>query len=82
MVHCFVFGKSARTKMSPKLGCFFRDRMGVAGHSSFKRGSLLMKCQCLFRMLLIDCVVLSNGTTKGRMLECCCCCFLLIKSCF
>ena len=39
MIHCFVFGKSARTKMSPKLGCFFRDRMGVAGPEKTKKGT-------------------------------------------
>ena len=41
-----------------------------------------MRCQYLFRTVLIDCVVLSNGTKKRRMMECHCCCFLLIKSCF
>ena len=80
-IRCIVLGKSARIKISCKLGCFYRYRIGVAGHSCFNRG-LLTRCQYLFRMLLVDCVVLSNGTKKRRMMECCCCCFLPIKSCF
>ena len=58
-----MFGKSARIKISCKLGCFYIARIGVAGHSSFNRG-LLTRCQYLLRMLLMDCVVLSNGTKK------------------
>ena len=30
----------------------------------------------------MDCVVLSDGTKKGRMMEFHCCCFFLIKSYF
>ena len=58
-----MFGKSARIKISCQLGCFYRARIGVAGHGCFNWG-LLTRCQYLFRMLLIDCVVLSNGTKK------------------
>ena len=78
---CFVFGKSARMKISCKLGCFYRDRISVASQICFNRGKLT-RCQHLFRMLLMDCVALSDGTKKGRMMECHCCCFFLMKSCF
>ena len=44
VVHCFVFGKSARNKIFPYLGCFFRDTTGVADHISFNWGSFFMEC--------------------------------------
>ena len=69
-VLCFVFGEFAHIKISCKLGRFYKDRIGVPGHSCFNRG-LLTRCQYLLKMLLMDCLVLSNGTKK-RMMECCC----------
>ena len=40
MYICFVFGKSARMKISCKLGCHHRDRIGLASQICFNRGKL------------------------------------------